>query len=256
MSNADEMPQARTTRPALDVLDRDQDRLLYAGDPKRSPPIEPLADGFSTYWSALTWYQAAGIRTLGHVDEVLEPSDMLPLSSVLKYLFSSEETAEAKYVRMRTVESLSDACGLAYREFRERANERVESADGEELKNVDPDKERNPLMRPAFRRLDRSQAGALIELWEGFEDRQAVGRWVRSLAVPTNGETPEGFLGDIVSSQTLLEALLDTESRAAKMTRYRFAVSAILPAFLSAARTLHGGERSDPSGSADGAWNS
>ncbi|SMO91904.1 hypothetical protein [Halorubrum cibi] len=248
--------QSRTTRPALDVLDRDQDRLLYTGDTRRDPPIEPLADGFSTYWSVLTWYQAAGIRTLGHVEAVLEPSDIMPLSSILEYLFATEDAPEGRYVRMRIVESLSDGCDLAYKQFRERANERVENEEGSTWKEVDPDSERNPLMRPAFRRLDRSQAGALIELWDGFEDRESIGRWVRSLAAPTNGETPEGFLTEIVSSPPLLDALLDTESRAAKMTRYRFAVGALLPPFLSAARTLNGGERTDSSGKTHGAWNS
>ena len=256
MSEADERTQTRTTRPALDVLDRDQDRLLYVGDTRRNPPIEPLSEGFSTYWSALTWYQAACIRTLGHVEQVIEPSDMMPLSGLLGHLFVTPETQEGRYVRMRTVEALNDACDLAYKQFRERANERVENEQGDNWKDVDPDSERNPLMRPAFRRLDRSQAGALVQLWEGFEDRQAVGRWVRSLAAPTNGETPEGFLNEIVSSPPLLEALVDTESRDAKMTRYRFAVGALLPPFLAAARTLNGGERTDSSGSPHGAWNS
>jgi len=113
---------------------------------------------------------------------------------------------------MRVVEALNDACDLAYREFRERANERVEDEQASSWKDVDPESEQNPLMRPAFRRLDRSQAGALIELWDGFEDRQAVGRWVRSLTVSTHGETPDQFLDSIVSSPTLLEALVDQES--------------------------------------------
>mgnify|MGYP001627051435 CR=1 FL=1 len=256
MSETDKAAQTRTTRPALDVLDRDQDRLLYTGDTRRNPPIEPLSDGFETYWSVLTWYQAASVRTLGHVDRVLEPSDIMPLSSILEHLFVTRETSEGRYVRMRVVEAMNDACDLAYKQFRERANERVEDEQGGTWKDVDPDSERNPLMRPAFRRLDRSQAGALIELWGGFEDREAVGRWVRSLAAPTNGETPEGFLAEIVSSPTLLEALLDQESPEAKMTRYRFAVGALLPPFLSAARTLNGGERTDSSGKTHGAWNS
>lgn len=256
MSKSDDGGQTRTTRPALDVLDRDQDRLLYAGDTRRNPSIEPLADGFSTYWSALTWYQAAGIRTLGHVERVIEPKEIMPLSTILEYLFATDDSPEGRYVRMRTVEELNDACDLAYKQFRERANERVENEEGDSWKDVDPDSERNPLMRPAFRRLDRSQAGALIALWDGFEDRRAVGRWVRSLAAPTNGETPDGFLNEIVSSPPLLEALLDRESRDAKMTRYRFAVGALLPPFLSAARTLNGGERTDSSGKTHEAWNS
>ncbi len=237
--------QARTTRPALDVLDRDQDRLLYEGDDTREPRIEPLTDGFSTYWMALSWYQAAGVRTLGHVERVIEPRDMLPLSGVLEHLFQSATEPESVYLRRRTVESLGDACDLAYRQFRERANERVSDESGETWEDVDPEKERNPLMRPAFRRLDRSQSGALIELWDGFETREKVGKWARSLTVPTHGETRDGFIDEIVSSPAMLGWLLDRDSREAKLMRYRFAVSEVLPAYLSAARTLHGGERTD-----------
>jgi len=63
----------RTTRPALDVLDHDQDRLLYHGHAHRDPPIRAISDGFRSHWEVLTWYQAAGIRTLGHVERVIEP---------------------------------------------------------------------------------------------------------------------------------------------------------------------------------------
>jgi Trp operon repressor len=246
----------RTTRPALDVLDRDQDRLLYDGDPTREPPIQPLSDGFDSAFYALSWYQAAAIRTLGHVDRVIEPRDMLPLSGLLEKLLTVDDDRQSVYVRRRLVEKLDDACDLAYRQFRERAGERVEDADGETWKDVDPDEESNPLMRPAFRQLDQGQAAALLNLWTGFEDREALGRWVRSLSAPTNGEKPSGLLDEIVASPPLLEALLDQDEQEAKVTRYRFAMSAVMPSFLSAARTLSGGERTDSSGPTHGAFNS
>jgi hypothetical protein len=249
-----ESVKPRTTRPALDVLDHDQDRLLYHGHQTRDPPIRALSDGFRTYWEALTWYQAAGVRTLGHVEDVIEPRHMLPLSDVFRHLFA-EQGAVSEYARTRVVERLNGACELAYREFRERANERVEDEEASTWKDVDPESEENPLMRPAFRRLDRAQAGALIALWDGFEDRQAIGRWARSLTVPTHGETPDGFLDEIVSSPTLLEALTDQQSEQAKRIRYRFAVSEVLPPFLAAARSLTGSERTDSSGNTQGNFN-
>lgn len=244
----------RTTRPALDVLDRDQDRLLYDGDPSRSPPIQPLSEGFDSAFHALSWYQAAGIRTLGHVDRVLEPADMLPMGGLLEKLLTVNDDRQSVYVRRRLVEKLDDACDLAYRQFRERAGERVETADGETWKDVDPDEESNPLMRPAFRRLDQGQAAALLNLWTGFEDREELGRWVRSLSAPTNGEKSSGLLDEIVASPPLLEALLERDEQEAKVTRYRFAVSAVMPSFLAAARTLSGGERTDSSGKTQGTF--
>jgi len=170
----------RTTRPALDVLDHDQDRLLYHGHAHRDPPIRAISDGFRSHLEVLTWYQAAGIRTLGHVERVIEPRHILPLSDLFEYLIADQGQA-GEYVRMRVVEALNDACDLAYREFRERANERVEDEQASSWKDVDPESEQNPLMRPAFRRLDRSQAGALI----GFVGRvrgPTGGRAVGSVA--------------------------------------------------------------------------
>ena len=252
---ADESTQ-RTTRPALDVLDRDQERLLYDGDPSRSFPIQPISNGFDALPHALSWYQAAGIRTLGHVDRVLEPADMLPAAGVLEKLLTVEDDRESVYFRIRLVEKLDQACGLAYKQFRERAGERVEDAEGDTWSDVDPDEESNPLMRPAFRQLDQGQAAALLNLWSGFEDREALGRWVRSLSAPTNGEKPAGLMDEIVRSPPLLEALLEQDEQQAKVTRYRFAVSVVMPSFLAAARTLNGGERTDSSGPTHGAFNS
>jgi hypothetical protein len=241
---AAESSNLRTTRPALDVLDHDQDKLLYEGDPSRDPPIRAIADGFESYREALFWYQAAGIRTLGHVERVIEPRHVLPLSDLFEYLLADRGEV-SEYARMRVVERLNDACDLAYKEFRQRANERVEDDEASSWKEVDPEEEQNPLMRPAFRRLDQAQAGALVNLWDGFEDRQQVGRWVRSLTAPTHGETPDRFLDKIVSSPVLLEALLDQQSDDAKKIRYRFAVSEVMPPFLAASRSLTGGERTD-----------
>lgn len=233
--------ERRTTRRALDVLDRDQDRLLYSGDEAREPEIKPLSDGFATAYEALVWYQAAGIRTLGNVGAVVAPEHMLPMSGLLERLVG-DETTEGQYVRTRLVERLDDACDLAYREFRERANEQLDEAP----RPADEEsRETNPLMRPAFRRLDETQAAALDSLWSGFDDREDLGRWVRSLSAPTQGAKPEGLLESIVSSPVLLEALTERSSREATAVRYRFAVGMVLPSFFEAARSLNGSERSE-----------
>jgi len=245
-----------TTRPALDVLDRDQDRLLYDGDLTRTPRIQALGDGFDSYWLLLAWYQAAGVRTLGHVGAVLRPADIMPEAGIADDLLRLRAGPDSQYVRRRLVERLDDACDLAYREFRERANERVGNEADQTYEKVDPTEEKNPMMRPAFKRLDDGQAGALLSLWEGFDDREAIGRWVRSLATVSNGEKPAGILDGIISSRPVLEALLGDQSTNHKMTRYRFAVGTVLPIFLRGARTLQGSEESDSGSSAHGAFNS
>ncbi|RLM53737.1 hypothetical protein DVK02_12905 [Halobellus sp. Atlit-31R] len=253
----------KTTRPALDVFDRDQDRLLYEGDRRREPQIEPLGDGFSSYWMLLTWYQAAGVRTLGHVETVLPPDRIMPESGVTRHLLRPTENDESAYVRRRLVERLDSVCDLAYRQFRERAQERVDDGESQRGTPADPSEERNPLMRPAFRKLDQGQVGALEDLWRGFHDptkrgdldREALGRWVRSLTTVTNGAKPDGFLDEIIASEALLETMA-RRGDAAVLNRYRFAVAFVLPAFLDGARTLNGGEATKTESKSHGAFSS
>jgi hypothetical protein len=234
----------RTTRPALDVLDVQQNRLLYRTDDGHDRTVPPLSEGFETYWETLLWHQRAGVRTLGHVERVLPSEAIVPESSVFPYLFnrSDADAGDARKVRQRLVESLDDACDLAYRQFRERANE---NADDDSREANRPEEEANPLRRPAFTKLDQEQRGSLEDLWTGFEDREQLGRWARSLSVPTHGAKPDGFVTEIIASEPLLERMLDTETETATLTRYRFAVIEILPLYLEAARTLRGSERSD-----------
>lgn len=234
----------RTTRPALDVLDVQQNRLLYRTDDDSERVVPPLTAGFGTYWETLLWYQRAGVRTLGHVESVLPTEAIVPEASVFPYLYtrSDADADDARYVRQRLVEALDDACDLAYRQFRERANE---DADDETREANRPEEEANPLRRPAFSKLDQQQRGSLEDLWTGFETREQLGRWARELSVPTHGAKPEGFVTEIVASEPLLERMLERESATATLTRYRFAVTEVLPLFLEAARTLRGSERSD-----------
>lgn len=231
----------RSTRPALEVLDRDHDRLLYDGDESRDQPVQALADGFTSYWMVLNWYQAAAVRTLGHVEAILEPRDIMPESTIFDDLIRGR-TDTGEYVRQRLVEAMDEACDIAFRQFRNRAKERLEDSDDV---TIDPENEQNPLMRPAFERLDSGQCEALRELWTGFGSRREVTRWLRSVTAVTNGEKPEGAVNDLARSSPLMEALLDRESVDARLTRYRFAVGTLLPACNAAARTLRGSESAD-----------
>lgn len=234
----------RTTRPALDVLKADQQALLYDGDQRRTPAYPAIVDGMTSYWKALIWYQAATVRTLGRVGHVIKPSDMHPESGILGVLLLPDEDEADAFARQRLVESLDDACDRAYRAFRERAQERVDSTDGRTFRDIDPSDEGNPMMRPAFKRLDEGQATLLTSLWDGFDSRREVSRWVNSMGGVTNGEKPEGLMSGIAGSPPLLEALMG-DTRADTLTRYRFACGCVLPAFLRAAQTLHGGEHSN-----------
>lgn len=240
--------QTRTTRPALDVLDKDQDRLLFEGDPDRAPPIKPLVGGFDTHKELIEWYQAAAVRTLGHLDKVLPPALIVGDSTLVNSLVASNGSDAHRYVRQRLLERINDACDIAYKDLRSRAEERTgaeQQGDGRSWEGIDPEKERNPAQRPAFRVLDQSQATVLADLFDGFDSRTELSRWVRKLKGACNGEHPAELMDRIVSQRTLFAALLcrlgDDETEAA--IRRRFAVAALLPSFLRAARTLRGSER-------------
>lgn len=248
--------KTRTTRPALDVLQRDQQRLLTEGDRRRDPQIVPLSDGFRTLWEMVSWYQAAAVRTLGRVDNVIEPTQIMPDSGLADYLLDREP--ESEYVRMRVVESMQEACNLAYRDYRLDADERV-AGDGnsdngtKNFETIDPTNEKAPAMRPAFRLLDEQQAARLSELWVGFDGRSSVEQWVSKLSPSTNGCHEASISNQIVSDPVLSDALVDQESRQAQLSRARFAISQLLPAFVEGAETTQGAEQSE-SETSKGGW--
>lgn len=67
----DDLPEPPEPSPqprvAVDVLQRDQRAILFDGDGDRTPPIQPLAAGFASLQAALNWWQAASVRTFGHL---------------------------------------------------------------------------------------------------------------------------------------------------------------------------------------------
>jgi len=261
-SDSSGQPEARTTRTALDVLDRDHDRLLYAGDDARDPEIVPLVDGFEDRGELLAWYQAAAVRTLGHIDRVLTPDLLLGSSALNDALVHGGDDSRTKvYLRQRLTERLNTVCDVAYKDLRSRAKERVpKDSGGEESETpydrIDPDRELHPMQRPAFTALDDAQKAVLSSLLQGFDDRRAVSRWARGVKAACNGEQPAQLMDHIVSERVLLDAL-QGEFRgpeASRAVRQRFAVTALFPAFLRAARTLRGSERARAR-EAENPWN-
>ena len=253
MSDAD-TPQSTTTRASIDVLDRQQDRLLY-GDRiddsgVRGGEVPPLTQGFESLWDAVLWYQAAGVRTLGHIGGVFAPSRLLSDRRTQQALVGDSEAD--RYLRLRLAERVDEACNPAYRTFYDRAEERVTTSDQRSseisYEQVDPDRQKYIGMRPSFSKLDQIQATKLRSLRGGFEKRTELSRWIRELRPATVGTLEDDLMDDLLSSRSMLAAMLgETSAQAGAETRefqrLQFAVNELLPGYVAAARQLDGSER-------------
>lgn len=252
MSDA-ETPRTTTTRASIDVLDRQQDRLLYGdrvdGKGVRDGDVPPLTRGFDSLWDAVLWYQAATVRTLGHIGDVFAPSRLLSDRRTQQALV--ENSDGDRYLRLRLAERVDEACNPAYRTFYRRAEERV-SADQESTEisyeEVDPDRQKYIGMRPSFSKLDQVQATKLRSLRVGFDSRTELSRWIRELRPATVGTLSDDLMDDLLSSRSMLAAMVgepsaqaDQETR--EFQRLQFAVTELLPGYVAAARQLDGSER-------------
>lgn len=237
------------TRVAVDVLERDQRAVLFDGEPERNPPISPVADGFDSRRELINWWQAACVRSFGHLAEPYPARQIRADKALTEALTASDPTPGQQHQRQRVREHVMAACTDAYRDLEQRAHEWLpgdEGPDGgkSDYRRIDPDSQQHIAMRPAFSRLDTGQARILARLWGGFEDRNAVVRWTHRLpAVADFSELLEGepnVTEWLVTDRAALEKLTD-QTKSGREWRERFASVALLPAFAVRARRLQGG---------------
>lgn len=240
----------RTTVSALDVLQRQHRELLFDGASDRALAFRPLREGFQDRRGVVNWYQAAVVRTFGHVPEVFAPSELERDEALLDALVSS--SPRARFQRMQLLEqALLPACQQAYRHLRTQARERVSDGNTDREKTyqgIEPERQRHVAMRPAFSRLDATQAGALAELWGGFRNRDGLVEWLHSLR-PTGRFDPD-LPRQVTADPAAMQYLTDQQDPDAAAYRERLAIGVLLPGFARRARDLQGGElprsRGDP----------
>jgi hypothetical protein len=231
----------RTTVSALDVLQRQQRELLFAGSTGRRLSFRPLREGFRSRQGIINWYQAAVVRTFGHLTGGWEPYQIEQDAALLSYL--TGDTSDARYTRHQLLEQVAlPACQRAYQHLRTQANERVDEDDDYDTSynGIDPDTERHVAMRPAFSRLDATQCDALADLWGGFDSRSSLVEWLHSLR-PT-GEFDPDLPRQVANDPAAMDYLVDNTSRDAQQYRERVAIGILLPGFARRARELQGGE--------------
>lgn len=241
----------RSTRPSLDTLQHDQRAMIYSGQYERVPPLEPLVDGFKTRRELINWYQAATVRTFGHLPKRMAPVDMIRDVALVEALTERRphDDGGREWLHTRVVESIVlPACGIAYRHLRDKSSERTSatqySDEEDNWDDIDPTAETHIGMRPAYSRLDLEQASVLDELWGGFRDRSELSEWLHSLHPATygtfGGSDAAGLLGDRFELEMFL-----TDGEQPRIERERFAILKLLPAFAEAARRLRAGELSE-----------
>lgn len=246
-----QFPIRRTTRPSLDTLQNDQRVMIYDGDASRVPPIEPIIDGFDNRRQLINWYQAATVRTFGHLSDWWPAVDLERDRALRDALTKRRphDDAGARWLHSRLIESVVlPACSASYRHLREKSSERTAIAkyadDGDDWKEIDPTAENHIGMRPAYSQLDGEQAEVLSELWGGFGSRDEIGEWLHSLHPATYGTYGAGEAGEILRDRYGTEMFL-THSREAELHRERFAIVELLPRFAEAARRLRASEQSE-----------
>ncbi|OYR89629.1 hypothetical protein DJ71_03930, partial [Halorubrum sp. E3] len=244
------------TRPALPTLQHDQRALL---DPQSDSGLEHgLRDGFPNRRVAIEWYQAAIVRTLGHITDRWEPGALLRDRTLLSALVVGSEREqfaddplsleEARQYRQRLERVLVlPAFNLAYNALRKNAGEYPEDVRNDEH---DPEGQEFVAMRPAFQVADRQQRAALRRLWGGFDSVEKLQSWLHDLSEPTNGALDESLPSrvgrDAVAREHFLgrvdaDSALEAE-QLARAFRERFAVAKLLPAFADGIKRLEAGE--------------
>lgn len=233
-------------KPALGVLRSQQAALLDASELDDGFD-EDLFGGFSSRRAAIQWYQRAGVRTIGYLEDVWPPADLVRDSVLMAALVPSAgaldpETAAAYRVKLAS-KALLPACTKAYRDLRKGAGEYIDdeeqSVDAEDIEADD----QYVAMRPGFQVLDERQQAHLAALWGGFDSETALLSWLHDLNDSTNGEVDDGLAAAVMDDATARRHLFGQPGTpTARRYREAFAVVWVLPAFLAGVQSIDAGE--------------
>jgi hypothetical protein len=216
-------------RPALDVLDSDQDQIR-----------SDLLDGFDGYRSVIGWWQRSAVRTFGHIADEF-PAEGLLNATRMRFLTESSRIAESRRSKIYT-EEIAPACQDAFNDLKTQAVERLSAGEGEDTyADLDVEAQQDPAMRPAFRILEARQQRALRRLWGGFESDRELSEWLHELTSCTYGQIDREAASDLSEGVTRSH-MLDPGSTDAQRYRVLLAIGELLPAFAAAARRLQAGE--------------
>jgi hypothetical protein len=149
-----------------------------------------------------------------------------------------------RYRRRLEADIVLPACNRAYNDLRLVAGEYIDDEDEVDPEKVDPSRQGNVAMRPAFQEKDEQQRQALTELWSGFVDVDDLLDWCHWLDEPTNGSVDANLSHLILNDETAREHLLPSDVGAGEAQRYRERLASVvlLPAFAKGLRRMDAGE--------------
>ncbi|WP_276258130.1 hypothetical protein [Haloglomus litoreum] len=217
-------------RPALRKLAADQRTL-----------VEDLHAGFETREDVLLWLQRVAVRSLGYIpDEWFQAVALRP--DVLDDLVGDSDIEQFRRGQLGDV-VLHRAFRTAFHRVRERVHEYTDSEKGEQREGTpDPERQKFIAMRPELSATDRAQHEALVDLFEGFSDREAIRLWVHDLRPATEGNLPASFLEYCCYTPMGYDPLVaPPDDGPARTARENLAATVLLPAMNRGIRTLQSG---------------
>lgn len=238
--------------PALDKLNRDQREFVEGW----------VQDGYRDRRELILSLSQLQLWTLGRVPHGWfreMASQNVPLSILItdedrRRVYRRRpcdlETAK-KERRLWAAKYLRPACRAAFRELRREAKQYTNPDE----RVADLNEQTYPAMRPVFGELYRNQTEALVGLLNGFDNLDAVDRWLSDLDRAHLGELAKvkpDFDWELLQSPTS-EAVLTGSEFKHEQERMQWAAAYLLPAFNRAVSVLarHADEHREDAGPQD-----
>jgi hypothetical protein len=214
-------------RPALRKLATDQREC-----------IETLQTPFNSREDVLLWLQRVSVRSLGYLPDDWFRAVALRLD-VLDDLVGDGDVERFRRGQIGDL-VLHRAFRTAFHRVREKVHEYTDTSETEET--PDAEDQKFIAMRPELSAIDTTQRDALVDLFDGFADREAIRLWVHDLRPATEGNLPASFLEYCCYTPMAYEPLVaPPDDGPARTARENLAATLVLPAMNQGVRSLQAG---------------
>lgn len=215
----------KSVKPALDKLDKDQDEL-----------IDKFYAGFSSKTELLTWIPKLSSRTLGIIRNnilkgmVFEEPFLEDLLGVSENAIEQREKFIAKFI--------IPACNLSYERIRDRARDYMENREKDEKDVPKVEKQKHIAMRPRINELEQRQVESIKTGLIGFNSKQNLLKWGKSLTSASNAQINRNFAKKIYFEKPIRDAFLGENNEKNIYIRQSVCGSEIIPSFNTAIRDV------------------
>jgi hypothetical protein len=192
--------------------------------------LTDLHSGFKSREKVLLWQQRVAVRSLGMLPDKWFPAvAMRP--DILDALVGDDSVDEFRRGQLGDI-ALHRAFREAFHQTRNRATEYTSAEDDEKTEAPDGTRQKHLVMRPELTAVDDKQETALVAMFDGFRDREAIRLWVEDLRQASEGQIPASFLQWAVYNPAGLDPLTaPPDDGPARAARENIAATILLPAF-------------------------